>query len=255
MRSLLTPRWLGIVALTAVASYVMVLLGQWQWGRYEQRSSINARIDASQTAAPVPLEPGTPEWTRATVTGEYDQELQVLVRNRTVNGRVGYEVLTPLILADGSAVLIDRGWVAPDPAGPTVTPPIPAPPKGQVTINGRVRFTESDPRLELREGRWEARRIGLPEIASKVPYRLAQTYLLADDEVTDLVPVPSERENDWLNLGYAVQWWIFAAGAFVALAWLARKEVRASQAPPADSGDGDVAEQERLSEADSLKLS
>jgi cytochrome oxidase assembly protein ShyY1 len=238
VRLLLTPRWLGLVALTAVAAFVMVLLGRWQWSRYELRSEINARIDASTTATPVPLTPGIKEWSRAAVTGEYDPKLEVLVRNRTVHGRVGYEILTPLILADGSAVLVDRGWVEPDPKGPTVTPAVPAPPTGQVTINGRVRFTESDPKLELRDGHWEARRIGVQQIAAKVPYKLAEVYLLADDEVTDLVPVPSQRENDWLNLGYAFQWWLFATGSFVALAWLARRDIRTSTSEAGASTGG-----------------
>ena len=36
---------------------------------------------------------------------------EILVRGRTVEGTVGFEVLTPLVLADGTAVLVDRGWV------------------------------------------------------------------------------------------------------------------------------------------------
>jgi cytochrome oxidase assembly protein ShyY1 len=254
VRLLLTRRWLGLIALTAVAAFVMVLLGRWQWSRYEQRSEINARIDASVSAAPVDLHNGIPEWTRAKVTGQFDEKLEFIIRNRTVGGRVGYEIVTPLILQDGSAVLIDRGWLAPHPDGPITTPEIPPAPSGPVTITGRVQFTEADPRLELREGNWEARRIGVPEIASKLPYKLSPVYLLADDEVTDLVPVPSQRENDWLNLGYAVQWWLFAAGAFVALAWLYRREQRELNSDT-ESGSApcqrDAPEQERLSQTHS----
>lgn len=246
MRLLLTPRWLRLVALTIVAAAVMLMLGRWQWGRYELRHEINARIDASQTAAPVALTPGISEWTRVSVTGQYDSTLEILVRNRTVKGKLGYEILTPLVLQDGSAVLVDRGWIPPHPGGPTMTPEVPPAPTGAVTLTGRVRATESDPKVELRNGHWEARRIGIPEISSKLPYKVALVYVLADDEVTDLVPVPSQRENDWLNLGYAVQWWLFAAGSFVALYWLARREQRTSPQPVTASGDRDVAEQERL---------
>ena len=52
-----------------------------------------------------------------TVTGRYDPQHEILARARTVNGRVGFEIVTPLVLADGTAVLVDRGWVPPAGAG------------------------------------------------------------------------------------------------------------------------------------------
>jgi len=213
----------------------MVLLGRWQWERYETRNAINARIDASATAQPVPFSPTTPEWTRVTLTGQYDPHLEILARNRNVDGKHGFEILTPLLLDDGSAVLVDRGWVPPHPGGPTVDPDFTPAPSGVVTLTGRVRAGETGARPELRNGRWQIRRIGPEELAPKLPYRVASVYVLADAEFTDLVPVPSDRENDWLNLGYAIQWWIFAAGSFFALFWLARRESRelaASQDQP-----------------------
>ncbi|GIH09311.1 SURF1-like protein [Rhizocola hellebori] len=242
MRLLFTPRWLGWVALTIAASTVMVMLGRWQWSRYELRHEINARI--ASTAAAVEFKPSLPEWTRVTLTGQYDPELEVLVRNRTVGGKVGYEVVTPLRLADGSAVMVDRGWVPFHPSGPTTLPEVPAPPSGTVTVAGRVRATEQGARLELRDGRWQARRIGVAEIAGKVPYQLAGRYVMADDESTELTPIPAGRENDWLNLGYAFQWWIFAAGIFGALIWLARREQRANLT---SSGSGSPSPREPMS--------
>lgn len=205
----------------------MVMLGRWQWGRYEQRSAINARIDASASASPVPFTPKVEEWTRVSVTGQYDPNLEILVRNRTVEGKVGFEILTPLLLADGTAVLVDRGWVPPHRDGPTVEPSFPPAPAGNVTLTGRVRASESGARTELRNGRWQARRVGVAEIAAKLPYQVAPVYLLVDDDFTELVPISSDRENDWLNLGYAVQWWIFAAGSLFGLFWLARRDLRA----------------------------
>jgi len=231
LRLFLTRRWLGLLCLTAVAATVMVFLGRWQWGRYELRSDINARIEAGTSAQPVPYTAGVKEWTRVYVTGEFDPNLEILVRNRTVEGRNGYEVLTPLLLPDGTAVLVDRGWVPPDPRGPVRKPEVPPAPGGTVTVTGRVRATESNPQVELRDGQWQARRVGVPEIASKLPYKVAPAYVTVDDGSTDLVPIPVSRENDWLNFGYAFQWWIFAAGSFFAYYWLLRREHRTLTAP------------------------
>src|SRR5690348_6085607 len=106
----------------------MVLLGCWQLDRFHQRNSVNDRIDAGAVATPVPLDkvlarPDGPagsvgpapaeadRFTRVEASGHYDTEHEVLVRGRTVDGAVGYEVLTPLVLADNTAILVDRGWV------------------------------------------------------------------------------------------------------------------------------------------------
>ncbi|HEX6685931.1 MAG TPA: SURF1 family protein [Candidatus Limnocylindrales bacterium] len=227
LRLFLTRRWLGLLCLTLLASAIMVFLGRWQWGRYELRSDINARIEASATAQPVPFSAGAREWTRVTMTGEYDPELEILIRNRTVEGRNGFEILTPLRLADGTAVLVDRGWVAPHPSGAVAKPEVPPAPGGTVSVVGRVRAPESGAtRIELRDGQWQARRVGVAEIAPKLPYKVAPVYVTADDESTELVPISAGRENDWLNLGYAVQWWLFAGGALFAYFWLLRREYR-----------------------------
>src|SRR4051812_18323105 len=108
----------------------MVLLGNWQLHRYQQRHATNQRIDAADKVAPAPLTavlppaggaagsagaapPADRAWTGVTATGEYDPDHVILIRSRTVDGKVGFEVVTPLRLADGTAVLVDRGWVPP----------------------------------------------------------------------------------------------------------------------------------------------
>jgi cytochrome oxidase assembly protein ShyY1 len=158
---------------------------------------------------------------------------------------------------------VDRGWVPPDPAGALPKPQVAPAPTGTVTVVGRVRASESHPQVELRDGQWQARRIGVPEIASKLPYKVAPAYVAADDESTELVPIPVSRENDWLNFGYAFQWWIFAGGLIFAFFWLLRREHRQLTAPAAAEldrlsaargGEGYVAQKQRLGEADSGKL-
>jgi cytochrome oxidase assembly protein ShyY1 len=237
--SLLTRRWLGLAALAVSASLVMVLLGRWQWSRYELRNEINARIDASTVVTPVPLREALPppgqvpgidaQWIRVTATGQYDPSQEILIRNRTVEGQVGYEVLTPFLLEDGTAVLVDRGWVPPDPSGMIASPQVPPAPSGRLTISGRVHLSESSSApIEHRNGHWETRRVHLPVINEKLPYPVFDAYLLADQETPgagELKAIPVDRENDWLNLGYAVQWWIFAAGALFALVFFARREI------------------------------
>jgi cytochrome oxidase assembly protein ShyY1 len=210
------------------------------------------------------------------LTGQFDANLQILIRNRTVEGRQGWEVVTPLLLADGSAVLVDRGWVPSARSGPTALPEVPEVPSGETTIIGRVRASEPGANPELRDGHWQSRRIGIAELGAKLPYRVAPVFVSADGDSTELVPIPVEHENDWLNFGYAFQWWLFAAGVFWAFYWLLRREHRQLSGAPVAAGDrlsgapgapvaagdrlssasgqGDVAQEESLGQAHSREF-
>lgn len=258
-RFLLTPRWLGILALTLAASAVMVMLGNWQLSRYQERSAINERIDAAARVDPVPLAevlavPGgaagtagqAPHsdlaWTRVEVTGRYDTGNVILVRSRTVDARVGFEIVVPLVLSDGTAVLVDRGWVPPAPGGATAQPQVPPTPEGEVTVVGRVHLSESQPgAINRRDGRIETRRIAVPELATELPYPTYGAYLLLDEQTPAADPlfasIPVRHENNWQNGGYVVQWWLFAGMALVGYGYVARREAYARTGRRPDRGD------------------
>jgi cytochrome oxidase assembly protein ShyY1 len=232
-RFLLTPRWLGFAALMVTLAVIMAGLGNWQLSRYHQRSAINDRIDAAARTAPVALDrvarvgqvPASGvEWTRVTVTGHFDAGHQVLARDRSTDEGIGYEVLTPLVRTDGSAVLVDRGWVPlPNSSGP---PPVPAAPSGEVTVTGRLHLPESrsDRPLTI-DGQVEVRRIDPARLA--LPYPVVGGYVLADEPTqTGLTPIASDHENAAMNAGYVVQWWVFALLTLVGFCWAARRHAR-----------------------------
>jgi cytochrome oxidase assembly protein ShyY1 len=243
-RFLATPRWLGYAALTLAAAAVMVMLGLWQLDRFHQRSAINDRIDAGAVAAPVPLgqvvaaptggagtagpaPAASAHWTRVEVSGRYDPEHEILVRGRTVNGSVGFEVLTPLVLPDGTAVLVDRGWVPPAPGGAIATPSVPAAPDGTVRVVGRLHPPESQGgRPQPVNGHLETRRVAPRSIAPALPYALYDGYVGLDETAAGLTPVPVDKENALQNGGYVIQWWLFAAGTLFGFAYLARRTAR-----------------------------
>ena len=124
LRYLLTPRWLGYLAVAVLFAIVAVLLGNWQYSRHEERverrDTINANYDAIPTtlgsvfeSPDQSLAPGQ-DWTRVEVTGRYRTQDQLLVRNRPYRSVFGYELLVPFEVAggDGTAdLLVDRGWV------------------------------------------------------------------------------------------------------------------------------------------------
>ncbi|MBO3739826.1 SURF1 family cytochrome oxidase biogenesis protein [Actinoplanes flavus] len=261
-RFLLTPRWLAAAALTVVASVVMVMLGNWQLHRHEERTAINDRIDAANAVDAValtsllsaPTAAGTPgaapgkalAWTKVSLSGRYDPANEIQARGRTVGSKVGFEILTPLVLEDGTAVLVDRGWVPAPPGGALAAPEVPPAPTGQVTVVGQIHLSESRPApVDRRDGRLDTRRINLPRLATELPFPVYGAYVLLTEQTPAadpaFVPIPIPHEDSWQNGGYAVQWWLFAGMVFVLYGWQARREaLESAGAPGKPSGSGPV---------------
>ena len=239
-RFVLSPGWIALIVTAVLAAATMVGLGFWQKSRYHQRTEINERITAAGTAPPRPIQDllavsDTPRpedaWTRITATGEYDPAHEILIRGRTLNGRVGFEVVTPLVLPDGSAVLVDRGWVPAAASDATALPEVPPAPSGEVTVVGRVHLPESDGDEPAEQsGRWQARRIDPDRLSAVLPYPVYGGYLLLQEQTPAadpaLTPVPVRYEDAAQNQSYMVQWWLFATVALIGTGYLIHREAR-----------------------------
>jgi len=238
-RFLATPKWVGFAALMVALSAIMVGLGFWQLDRYHLHHGINVRIDRADATAPVPIDtvisrtrPATAaqEWVRVSVTGTYDPARMVIARDRSVNSTVGFEILVPLDLANGSTIMVDRGWIPPGGGNGITAPPFAAVPAGPVTVTGRIHLPESKGETPTEiNGQTTIRRIDPRMIAPTIGLASAYTdYLLLDKQnpsaAAGFTRIPADRQNSWLNAGYTVQWWMFSALALVLFGWAARRE-------------------------------
>jgi len=237
-RFLATPRWAGFLLLMVAMSVVMVGLSDWQYHRYHFRHGINVRIEQAKKTAPVPMasvmsldHPVTDahEWTRVTVTGTYLAAKTVVARERTVNDDVGFEIITPMQLSDGTIVMIDRGFL---PGGSALMPKVPAATPGTVTVIGRVHAPESEPdRPTVVEGQLTFRRVTPDSVRSELGgARLYPDYILLDDQspaqTTHFTKIPADTQPAWMNAGYTIQWAGFALIPIFGFAWQARKEAQ-----------------------------
>lgn len=200
-----------------VVAVLAVQLGNWQLNRAEQKREIGARI-AQLSQSGVALrssarDAAPPEWSRVRLVGEWLSEAVMFHDNRVHERRPGYHVLMPLRLQDGSAVLVNRGWV---PAGldrarlPDVVTPV-----GNVDLVGRVIVPERDPfslGSDPRDGaRWQfVDPAGYAEWSgvSVAPWVVQQTSDAADGMVREW-PAPALGEAT--HRGYALQWFSLAA--------------------------------------------
>ena len=213
---------LGVLALAAI----FVLLGRWQLDRRQERDERNARVEANYGAQPVPLaqllpRAGTPlpaslTWRPVSVSGVYQPADTLLVRNRTLRGDGGYEVLVPLRTETGRVLLVDRGWL---PAGRTGAGPdrVPAPPPGPVELVVRLRPGEEAGGRRAPPGQLPAVDLQLVADAldGTVGSELEGGYgvLAAESPRPAQAPVllPRPEQEPGPHLAYAVQWFGFAA--------------------------------------------
>jgi surfeit locus 1 family protein len=100
--------------LTLAAVVLFINLGRWQWHRAEQTRALADDFGAggeSVVELGARATPALPRYAQVRLQGSYDGEHQFLLDNMSHNGQPGYEVLTPLRLADGRTVMVNRGWV------------------------------------------------------------------------------------------------------------------------------------------------
>jgi len=118
-----------------------IALGNWQRHRAAEKDALRAQYVASTgaaafevTGAEVDVQAIRYQPVRA--HGHYDAARQILLDNRIVDGRPGFEVITPLRLDNGRHVLVDRGWIAVGASRREL--PSAEPPPGAVTVSGRI---------------------------------------------------------------------------------------------------------------------
>jgi cytochrome oxidase assembly protein ShyY1 len=248
MRDLLRQRrWLGFLAFALGMLTLCLLLARWQWHRYEQRQAENVRLDAalSAPAAPIgevidPTPAGAPltaldpalEWRAVTATGRFDPAGQVAVRQRTLNGRTGFWIVTPLVTGSG-VVPVNRGW-APSGADAVAAPEVPAPPTGTTTVTGRLRAPEAargsgapPPGQVMSVGpativAADAQLATLPRYDAYIEMRSSEPP--AAEGLVMLSEEPGHR--GWNNLIYSVQWVLFGVVGVIGSWRLMRQENR-----------------------------
>jgi surfeit locus 1 family protein len=236
-----------------------VALGFWQLDRAAERRGIAQSIEKGRAASALSLntrvlDPQTlKNWTPARADGTWRDDLSVLLDNRNLEGRPGLWLATPLVLADGRAVLVLRGWFA-RPLG-AQTPPSIATSREPQTIQGELAqhvpklfelwSSSKASRLAFSPSPNDPRSATIPVVDTGALPRLQNLSLAELSEQSGLTLLPvvlmqTSAANDGLirvwpepsvdadkNLGYATQWFGFAAICLFALlvfAWRFKRQ-------------------------------
>jgi cytochrome oxidase assembly protein ShyY1 len=241
------PGWIaGVLGAVLFTIACWAILAPWQFRRHEERDLANTQIEAAAGATPrdvtALLTVGAPPptgstWQPVTATGTFDVAHQVYVRLRQDNnGQPASEIVVPLILDDGSAVLVDRGYLALGDVGSA----LPALPAGRVTVTGRVQPDQPDPLhrpAQVTDGRTEVLGISaldVPGFSGPVRHGFIQ---LTEDSPGVLRAIGVPQTDDGPFLSYALQWCAFGGMALIAIAVFVVREYRDPRSDDDDESD------------------
>jgi len=236
---LLRPGWIALALVVVAFTYLcFTVLAPWQLGKNTRTSRENQQIEYSLSTPPVPLKTMLPQqdssapneqWRRVTATGHYLPDAQVLARLRVVDGDQAFEVLAPFVVDDGPTVLVDRGYVRPEPG--SHVPEFPRPPQDTVTLTARLR--DSEPLLKdkepfSRDGVQQVYSINTDQVSALTKVPLAGSYLqLVENQPggLGLIGVPHLDAGPFLS--YGIQWISFGILAPIGLGYFVYSEIRA----------------------------
>ena len=255
-RVLLSPTWIvgHLLAVTVVVSFTQ--FGFWQLRRHDQRVERNAAIEARLSAPPVPLEAALAEadaaraagvegwidpleYRTVRLTGRFDAEAEVLRRGVVRDGMPGFHVITPLVLDDGSAVMVDRGWVPQEFDSVPVAAAAPA--AGEVEVEGWAFPPDVPPTGALASlaprdppsGRLvQVAYVDVERLAGQVPHPLLSVKVVLDAPARApgdaSLPLPPRAPEVAFgpHLGYALQWFAFVVITLVGYVALLRRRAR-----------------------------
>jgi surfeit locus 1 family protein len=198
---------LGVVAIVVAAGCVR--LGVWQLDRLAQRRARNAVLTARLALPRLDVQGNIPADSardrRVVAHGVYDFSAERGWPGRSFEGTPGVALITPLRLADGSVVLVDRGWV-PSPDAFHVDHTLYRE-SDTATVNG-IAFIPPRGRGDVEPAGFLPFiiQLGTPEPARGLPRRW-----------------PPPAFDNGPHLSYAIQWFSFALIALVGTAVLIRR--------------------------------
>jgi surfeit locus 1 family protein len=229
--------WLATTSLVIAGMALTVRLGIWQLDRLGQRREFNAHLAAMQVASAISINEERisddlteMEYRQVKAVGTYDFEHQVAIRNQvwtqSWGDELGYALLTPLMLPNGSAVLVQRGWIPAEYNSLSSWRQFDEP--GMIAVQGIIRLPRvkgemgggiPDPTLTLDQSRldfWNF--VNIDRIQEQAPYSLLGIYIQqAPNASQDSLPfrsLPEIDSSEGAHLGYAMQWFFFTSLLF-----------------------------------------
>lgn len=217
---------------------VLIALGMWQLDRSEQKRAFLEAQEQAATAETLHLSAVIENNTEALryknveVAGRYDVTHQFLIDNQISDGKAGYFVLTPFILAgETKAVLVNRGWI-PLNQDRSILPDLQIK-KAEAIITGRI---NNFPSVGIKLAGAETPSEGWPSIVQVVDSNVLAKklgYPLFQFQIELAKELPDGYKREWRtstimqpeqHTAYAVQWFALALTLTILFIWYSFKK-------------------------------
>lgn len=216
-----TSSW-QMLGLAVLSICLFVCLGRWQIHRAEEKRHLLERYQVQMQVPPITIPgPTVQQYQRVSLRGQAALPLTLFLDNQHHAHQFGYDVLTPLLLADGNVILIDHGWVRGDPSR-MVLPDIPELSQN-FEYTGQAYYPPAHP-LSLGAG-LEVKSSDVIVIESldlttlgHFLHKTVYPFIIRQSEQTSSLYVrdwPIVAGSPTRHIGYAVQWFIFALIVFI----------------------------------------
>ena len=208
--------------LKTLIALLLVLLclwaAQWQYHRGVDRHARNNLIVEQSRLPEVRLSELTGnidsfEWRKITIQGSFDDQNQILLRNRYSEGVYGFEQLT-LFEFDARKIWVDRGWIQAG-SNATIPPQLQKTNENIVNITGRLRLDSSLPQGKFFAVSNNAQRDLVSQLDARKGIQTEDFYVdlisVSDTSMNPDVAVELPELSDGPHMAYALQWIFFAA--------------------------------------------
>ncbi|GAA4344505.1 hypothetical protein GCM10023165_27730 [Variovorax defluvii] len=232
---------LALLAFAGVLLFALfAALGVWQLERRAWKLALIERVETRVHAAPVDIPPparwpqvsaASDEYRHVRLSGTFLHDRETLVQASTVLGP-GHWVLTPMRTAQGTIVLVNRGFVPADRrerASRSANEPA-----GEVQLSGLLRMSEPGGGFLRRNDpagdRWFSRDVQAIAAARGLP---GAAPFFVDEDAPAAQPAPGAQPR-WPATGltviafrnhhlvYALTWFALALGVAIATGWTLR---------------------------------
>ena len=231
-RSLLWPSLWAALGVLLLAG-----LGTWQLERLQWKEGLIAAREAGLHAPTADL-PETLDEARARefhpvrADGEFLNEHELYLHAASKRGELGYHIVTPLLLADGSVLLVDRGFVPSD--HKTAATRLSGEPTGVVKMSGLLRLAPEGkpgwftPDNDAAGNSWYY--VDIPAMAQATGLARVLPYYVdaAPNANPAILPQGGQTITDLPNdhLQYALTWYALAVALVVIYIRFARRRLK-----------------------------
>jgi surfeit locus 1 family protein len=226
--------WPSFFALGALV--VLLGLGTWQIERLIWKEGLIARRQAAVTAPPVALPPSLAdaqalEYHHVAATGRFLNDREIDLGATSEDGHPGYQIITPLTLADGRVLLVERGFVPQERRDPSSRAPGEL--EGEVTVTGLLRLAPlGKPHWFVPDNNAERNYwfyVDIPAMSAAARVENVLPFYVDADATPNPggLPEGGQTRLDLPNnhLQYAITWYLLAAGLIIVYAVFIRRRL------------------------------